>query len=94
MGLLPPTGVDAVTGYRFYGVDQIEPGRLIAARFSIYWGESCRPVPDEEAEELATRCPELTLRTEPAHLEAFLNVGPGRQASAVQWQLVSESLQT
>jgi protein phosphatase len=31
MGLLPPARVDAVTGYRFYGADQIGPARLIAA---------------------------------------------------------------
>jgi DNA-binding transcriptional MerR regulator len=31
MGLLPPARVDAVTGYRLYGTDQIEPARLIAA---------------------------------------------------------------
>jgi DNA-binding transcriptional MerR regulator len=211
MGLLPPAQVDAVTGYRFYGTDQIEPARLIAALrqlgiplaqikvvldlepetaadrvsdywagvetehaarrdladfvvkrlhgkrsvmyevetrevsnrsllclkrnvegeagawafgkefigvlkgrtlpdtegragafFCIYWGEIsddsdgplewCLPVPDEEAEVLATQFPELTLRTEPAHREAFVNLGPGGQTSAVQWQLVSASL--
>ena len=72
------------------------------AFFCIYWGEVtddsdgplewCRPVPDEEAEALAALYPELTLRTEPAHLEAFVDVGPGGEASATQWQLVSESL--
>jgi DNA-binding transcriptional MerR regulator len=213
MGLLPPARVDAVTGYRFYGVDQIRPARLIAALrhlgvplaeikvvlgldpemaadriadywsrvesehadrralaefvvkqlrgkrsvmyevetreipsrrllclkrnvegwagawafgkefvgllkertlphmdgragafFCIYWGEVsddsdgplewCRPVPDEEPEVLASQFPELTLRTERAHREAFVNVGPGGQTDAVQWQLVSESLRT
>ena len=72
------------------------------AFFCIYWGEVsddsdgplewCRPVPDEQAEVLATEVPELTLRTEPAHREAFVNIGPGGQTNAVQWQLVSESL--
>jgi DNA-binding transcriptional MerR regulator len=72
------------------------------AFFCIYWGEVsddsdgplewCRPVPDEEAEALATQFAELTLRTEPAHREAFVNIGPGGQTSAVQWQLVWESL--
>jgi DNA-binding transcriptional MerR regulator len=76
-------------------------GRAGAA-FCIYWGEVsddsdgpiewCRPVPDGEADELAKQCPELTLRTEPAHREAFVNIGPGGQTNAVQWQLVSESL--
>jgi hypothetical protein len=74
------------------------------AVFCIYWGEVsddsdgplewCRPVPNGEAEELATQFPELTLRTEPAHREAFVNIGPGGQTNAVQWQLVSESLRT
>jgi PPM family protein phosphatase len=31
MGLLPPARVDLSTGYRFYGTDQIESARLIAA---------------------------------------------------------------
>jgi PPM family protein phosphatase len=31
MGLLPPARVDAITGYRFYGIDQIESARLTAA---------------------------------------------------------------
>jgi DNA-binding transcriptional MerR regulator len=211
MGLLPPARVDATTGYRFYGSDQIEPARLIAALrqlgitlaeikvvldlepetaadrigdywsrvetehaarrdladfvvkrllgkrsvmyevetreipsravlclkrnvegeagawafgkefigllkerslphmegrtgafFCIWWGEVtddsdgplewCRPVPDEEAEGLASQFPELTLRTEPAHREAYVNLGPGGQTTAVHWQLVSESL--
>jgi DNA-binding transcriptional MerR regulator len=211
MGLLPPARVDAGTGYRFYGTDQIEPARLIAALrqlgiplaeikvvidlepemaadriagywsgvetehvarraladfvvtrlhgkrsvmyevetreipsrsllclkrnvaswdgawafgkefigllkgrnppqmegragafFCIYWGdvsedsdgplEWCWPVADEDAEVLATQFPELTLRTERAHSEAFVDLGPGDQTGAVQWQLVSESL--
>jgi DNA-binding transcriptional MerR regulator len=211
MGLLPPARVDAATGYRFYGMDQLEPARLIAvlrhlgiplaeirnvldlepemaadriaafwsevetghsarrdladsvvnrlrgkrsvmyevrtrdiprrsllcvkrnvegeagawafgkefigilkertlphmdgiagAFFCIWWGEVnddgdgplewCRPVPDEEAEELASQFPELTLRTEPAHREAFINLGPGGQTITVQSQLIGESL--
>ena len=212
MGLLPPVRVDAVSGYRFYGTDQIGPARLIAAlrqlglplveikavldlepemaadrvadywsavetehaarrdladfvvtrlhgkkpvvyevetrelpnrsvlclkrnvegmegvwafgkefigllkgrtlqrmegiagaAFCIWWGEvtddsdgpleGCRPVPDEVAESWQHQFPELTLRTEPAHREAFVNLGPGGQTNAVQWQLISESLQ-
>lgn len=34
--------------------------------------EWCWPVPDEQAEEIAARFPDLTLRTEPAHQEAFV----------------------
>lgn len=41
---------------------------------------------------LAAEIPELCLRTERAHREAFVNLGPGGQTSPVQWKLVSESL--
>jgi len=74
------------------------------AFFCIQWGwvsansdgpvEWCRPVPQAEAHALAERYPELTLRTEPAHREAFvaLPVGPDG-VSAVHFQLAAESLQ-
>ena len=74
------------------------------AFFSIYWGmasadsdglvEWCRPVPQAQARALAEQYPELTLRTEPAHREAFvaLSVGPGGTPSA-DIQLAIESLQ-
>jgi len=78
-------------------------GRAGAA-FCIYWGEIsddsdgplewCRPVPDDQAEALAAAFPELSLRTEPTHQEAFVNLGPGGQTSAPQWQLISESFHT
>jgi hypothetical protein len=78
-------------------------GRAGAA-FSIQWGwvsadsdgpvEWCKPVPQAEAHALAEHYPELTLRTEPAHREAFVALpdwsGPD---SAVHWQLAMESLQ-
>lgn len=73
------------------------------AAFCIYWSqisddsdgplEWCIPVPDERAEELAGHYPELSLRSEPAHREAFVHLGPGLQVSPAQWQLVSESMQ-
>jgi DNA-binding transcriptional MerR regulator len=74
------------------------------AGFCIYWGmvsgdsdgpvEWCRPVPQAEARALAERYPELTLRTEPAHREAFvvLPTGPGG-FSAAGFQLAAESLE-
>jgi hypothetical protein len=34
----------------------------------------------------------LQLRTEPAHGEAFVHLGPGGQTTPAQWELVSESL--
>jgi DNA-binding transcriptional MerR regulator len=76
------------------------------AMFLIYWGEvnadsdgpveMCKPVPEREAHALAEHYPELTLRTEPAHQEAFvaLPAGPDGMATAVHWQLAMESLQT
>ena len=71
------------------------------AAFCIYWGwasadsdgpvEWCRPVPQAEAHALAEHYPELTLRTEPAHREAFVAL-PGPLVSGVQIQLAAESL--
>jgi DNA-binding transcriptional MerR regulator len=71
------------------------------AFFCIYWGwasadsdgpvEWCRPVPAAEAHALAEHYPELTLRTEPAHREAFVAL-PGPLVSGVQIQLAAESL--
>ena len=72
------------------------------AFFCIFWGEVnedsdgpmewCRPVPADEAVALASRCPELTLRAEPAHLEAFVKIGDG-QVDSADWQVVSRSLE-
>jgi DNA-binding transcriptional MerR regulator len=79
------------------------------AMFTIYWGEVsadsdgpvewCKPVPEAEAQALASHYPELSLRTEPAHREAYvalpndaLPAGPGGDPGA-QWQLASEALQ-
>lgn len=76
-------------GKEFIGIirDQRFPrmeGREGAA-FSIYWGqvtadsdgpvEWCKPVPDADAEALAEQIPELTLRVEPAHREAYVDLG-------------------
>jgi DNA-binding transcriptional MerR regulator len=72
--------------------------------FCIWWSllsadsdgpiEWCRPVPEAAAHALAQRYPDLTLRTEPAHREAFvaLPAGPGG-IPAVHFQLAIESLQ-
>jgi hypothetical protein len=56
--------------------------------------EWCGPVPQAEAHALAGHYPELTLRTEPAHREAFvaLPVGPNG-ISAVHFQPAVESLE-
>jgi DNA-binding transcriptional MerR regulator len=77
------------------------PGRA-GAFFCIYWGEVsedsdgpmewCRPVPPDDAEALAARCPDLTLRAEAAHQEAFVNIGDG-QIDGADWQVASRSLE-
>jgi DNA-binding transcriptional MerR regulator len=74
------------------------------AVFCIYHGEVsedgdgpiewCKPVPDKLADEIAKDHPELVLRTEPAHTEAFIHLGRGGETTSVQWQLVSEALHT
>ncbi len=74
------------------------------AFFCIYWGmvsgdsdgpvEWCRPVPQAEAQALAERYPDLTLRTEPAHREAFVALpDPDAGDEAVHWHLAGESLE-
>ena len=49
-------------------------------------------VPPDQAEALAARCPELTLRAEPAHQEAFVKIVDG-QVDGGEWQVVSRSLE-
>ena len=72
------------------------------AMFCIWWGqvtadsdgplEWCKPVPDDQGEELASHFPELTLRVEPAHREAYVDLGPGGQIDANRWQLAHDAL--
>jgi DNA-binding transcriptional MerR regulator len=78
------------------------------AMFSIYWGEVsadsdgpvewCKPVPEADAQTLASHYPELSLRIEPAHREAYVAIpndplptGPGGSPS-VHFQLAGEAL--
>ncbi len=80
------------------------------AMFSIYWGEVsadsdgpvewCKPIPKSDATALASHYPEMTLRTEPAHCEAYvalpndaLPTGAGGNPG-VHWQLAGEALKT
>ncbi|MGB8197466.1 MAG: helix-turn-helix domain-containing protein [Acidimicrobiales bacterium] len=55
--------------------------------------EWCRPVPHADAEALAAQYPDLTLRTEPAHREAFIPMTVGIGGAAQQWQ-TSETLES
>ena len=85
---------------RHYQLPSID-GRA-GAFFQIFWGEVsedsdgpiewCRPVPQDEAEALAARCTELTLRSEPAHGEAFVKIGDG-QVDGADWQVIGRSLE-
>jgi DNA-binding transcriptional MerR regulator len=94
-------GKEFIALLRHYKLPQIE-GRA-GAFFCIFWGEVsedsdgpmewCRPVPEDQAEALAARCPELTLRTEPAHGEAFVPIGDG-QIDGADCQVGSRSLET
>jgi DNA-binding transcriptional MerR regulator len=72
------------------------------AAFCIYWGEVtedsdgpvewCKPVPDAEAESVAAQFPELTLRIEPAHHEAYVALGAYAADNSMQWPLVEQAL--
>ena len=93
-------GKEFIALLRRYQLPALE-GRA-GAFFCIFWGEVsgdsdgpmewCHPVPPDEAEALAARCPELTLRAEHAHQEAFVNIGDG-QIDGADWQVVSRSLE-
>jgi DNA-binding transcriptional MerR regulator len=93
-------GKEFIALLRHYKFPQIE-GRA-GAFFQIFWGEVsedsdgpiewCRPVPADQAQALAARCPEMTLRTEPAHGEAFVPIGDG-QLDGADWQVGSRSLE-
>ena len=72
---------------------------VAGAAFLIYYGEVnqdsdgpvefCWPVPQDQAGQLAASFPGLTLRTEPAHQEAYIHAD--QDATAAQWQAVSDS---
>ena len=80
----PPPRVDGVAGAAFliyYGeVNQDSDGPV----------EFCWPVPQDQARQLAASFPGLTLRTEPAHQEAYIHLGQD-PVTAAQSQLVSDS---
>jgi DNA-binding transcriptional MerR regulator len=83
------------------GVPRIEG--IAGAPFTIFYGEVsgdsdgpvewCWPVPDDQAEEIAARFPDLTLRTEPAHQEAFVRPdAPGMGGGGAQAEIAIEAL--
>ena len=72
---------------------------VAGAAFLIYYGEVnqdsdgpvefCWPVPQDLAGQLAASFPGLTLRTEPAHQEAYVHLD--QDATEAQWQAVGDS---
>jgi len=83
------------------GVARIEG--IAGAPFTIYYGEVsgdsdgpiefCWPVPDDQAAEIAARFPDLTLRKEPAHQEAFVRMGKaGISGSEAESEAAIETL--
>jgi DNA-binding transcriptional MerR regulator len=96
-----PVGKEFVTRFR----DQSTPALdgVAGAPFVIFYGhvsddsdgpvEWCRPVPAEQAPELAARFPELTLRTDPAHQEAFVHL-PSPEEASRQWLPVLQAMET
>lgn len=79
----PPPRVDGVAGAAFliyYGeVNQDSDGPV----------EFCWPVPQDQAGQLAASFPGLTLRTEPAHQEAYTHLD--QDATEAQWQAAGDS---
>ena len=76
---------------------------IAGAPFTIYYGEVsgdsdgpvefCWPVPSDQAAETAARFPDLALRTEPAHQEAFVGQGrPGIWDNGAEIEVAIESL--
>jgi hypothetical protein len=85
-----------------YGSTMAVSGLFFSIRPSLVTGflgpndagpmEWCRPIPADEAEPRAARCPELTLHAEPALHEAFVKIGDG-QIDGADWQAVSRLLE-
>jgi DNA-binding transcriptional MerR regulator len=95
-----PVGREFLIG-RMRGESVPSPEGIAGAPFVIYHGEVtedsdgpvewCWPVPDDQAASIAASFPDLTLRTEAAHQEAFIHLGQERPAGA-QWQVIGEAL--
>ena len=94
-------GKEFIGTFRDGAVRQLDG--VAGAPFAIFHGhvsedsdgpvEWCRPVPDGQAAGLATRFPDLTLRTDPAHEEAFVRLGTPEEAGR-QWLPVLQAMET
>jgi DNA-binding transcriptional MerR regulator len=94
-------------GKEFIGYFKEQPLPVLegkeGAMFLIYFGEvnadsdgpveMCRPIPHDQAEEIAQRYPALTLRAEPAHEEAAVHMG-AHDTPEAQWQMAGQSILT
>jgi DNA-binding transcriptional MerR regulator len=82
------------------GVPRIEG--IAGAPFTIFYGEVsgdsdgpvefCWPVPDDQADEIAAGFPDLTLRTEPAHQEAFVRPGASGMGGGAEAEIAIEAM--
>lgn len=102
--------VDGLTGarkefvgaFREAGIEQLDGAA--GAPFTVYYGEVsadsdgpiewCWPVAEVRAEQLARRLPDMTLRTDPAHQEAYVHYGATTQVHAARIALAAQSLLT
>ncbi len=86
---------------RMRGGSVPSPEGIAGAPFMIYHAEVtedsdgpvewCWPVPGDQAAAIAARFPDLTLRTEPAHQEAFIHLGQ-QQAAGAEGQAAGDAL--
>jgi DNA-binding transcriptional MerR regulator len=86
---------------RMRGGSVPSPEGIAGAPFMIYHGEVtedsdgpvewCWPVPGDQAAAIAARFPDLTLRTEPAHQEAFIHLEK-QHSSGAEGQVAGETL--
>ena len=77
------------------------PG-VVGAPFIVYYGEVsadsdgpiewCWPVAEDRAEELATSFPDLTLRVDPAHQEAYVHYGATTLLHSARIVLAAQSI--
>lgn len=95
-----PVREEFMRAFHEAGVTRL-PG-VVGAPYIIYYGdvttdsdgpiEWCWPVAADRAEELAEQLPDLTLRTDPAHQEAYVHYGATSLLHAARIVLAAQSL--
>lgn len=98
---LMPFGKEFI--HRFAGQPVPRVPGIAGASFVIYYGqvsadsdgpvEWCRPVPDADAERLAAAYPDLTLRTEAAHEEAFVHLPSAQDVGETEAMAVIQAIE-